>query len=51
VRGDLEPMVTNEEEIVRIPLQSAKKWGASIQNNVPTKYGPEDFRGYACRDV
>ena len=47
VRGDFEPMVTDEEEIVGTPPHSVIVWGVSIRDDVPTKEGPEDFRGYA----
>ena len=51
VRGDLKPMMTNEEEVVGALPQSAKVWVISIRNDVPTKDEPEDFRGYARGDV
>ena len=47
MRGDLEPMVADEEEVIRALLQSAELWKISTRNDVPTKDRPEDFWGYA----
>ena len=48
VRGDLEPMVTNEEEIVSALQQCTKGEEVFVQDDVPTKDGPENFGGYDC---
>jgi hypothetical protein len=48
VRGDFEPMVANEGEIVGALPQPAV-WGTSTRNEAPTKDGPENFGGVHVR--
>ena len=41
-------MVTNEEEIVSALQQCTKGEEVFVQDDVPTKDGPENFGGYDC---
>jgi len=47
MKGDLQPVVADEEEVVRA-LRYIGKVGATDLRGVETKDMTEDFWGYAC---
>ena len=47
MKGDLEPVMADEEEVARVLLYLGKV-GATDRRDSETKDMSEDFRGYAC---